>query len=224
MNKDPHPTEPDVADDRQALAEKLYADVESALRAGRQPVAALYAALFWLGYRAWILGSRGFTPPDTLRRRERLFRDLEGRPYHDDVVRIVAALGWERPPNREAAPKFEQLKPVVKVFGDHIQWGLDISLNRDLVFGCRYNLLRLRVEDHQKTQFSLDLRPPQDGWSRVVDMVAAGLTDDDYRIIVECLHDATAERASYPFDFAAENGEWNRLTFQGQDWDGEVGG
>lgn len=218
----PHPTEPDRNDERRALAERLYADARGYLERGEGIPPVISATIFWIGYRVWMLPNNGFTPPDTPRRREKLFREAAFLPYAADVRGVIEGLGWNRPPNREAEVKFERLERFVSVEGDVVSWGLEDTRERALIFGARYDILRLRVEDGGETVFSEDHRPLTEGaWSFSASLKGAGLTDDDYRFVLECLHSGGGSRSRHPFDFAIVEGEWKRLEYQGYDWDGE---
>lgn len=226
MNRRPHPTEPDVADDRHEVAEAIYNDALGYLMDGQRIPPVLSALLYWFGYRVWLLPNRGFTPPETLRRRNKLFKDLKAlnRPWESTAIALVEELGWTRPPDREAVPKFEQLDRYCEVDGETIRWGLRDTLERDLIFHASYDIVQLRIVDGGETLHDITRRPRQDGWGFTETFSALGLTDDDYRFELWCLDSGGGARSRHPFDYAEVDGEWRRLEYQGYDWDGEYAG
>lgn len=219
-----HPTEPDVSDDRRALAETIYTDALGYLKRGERIPAVLSALLYWFGYRVWLLPNHGFTPPETPGRRAKVVGELKAldKPYQARALKQITALGYSRPPDRQAAPKFEQLDRYCEVDGSVIRWGLRRTMERKAIFHARYDIVRLRILDRGKVLHEITYRPMQDGWDFVEHMAPLGLTDDDYRFEFQCLNSGGGARSSHPFDYAEVEGEWKRLEFQGWDWDGEV--
>lgn len=211
-------------DHRRALAEALYAEALSLARRGEKVDSAVNAALYWIGYRQWMLPNNGFTPPDTLRRRNQLFDRLRDRPYAAMLQSTINSLGWSRPPDRKAEVRFQRLDRRIDIVTGEIRWGLAETLERDLIFHMRYDIVRLAIIDDGRTLHEITYRPEEDGWEYAEPMSALGLTDNDYRLQFECLHSAGGSRVREIFDFALLGGEWRRLEYQGGDWDGEFAG
>lgn len=213
-----HPTEPDRNDARRALADRIWKDQVATVRRG-QSIALQNGLLFFLGYRRWMLPGRGFTSPDTSVRRPRVLAKAREKPYYDDLVATLNDLGYARPPDRDCEKRFEYLKRFCRVSRDTVEWGLEDTQERDLVFDCLYDRLRLRILDgdrvvHERVRGSFD---------NSLSLASFGADDNDYRFEVSCIHTKHGSRASTPFDYAKIDGEWERLEFQGHEWDGEWG-
>lgn len=223
-----HPTEPDRTDDRRKLAMIAYQDAKARILRGSPVPPVINCMMYWLGYRKWMLKADGITPPETPRRREKFFDDLKragwDAPKREYVRSLILSLGWSRPPDRRCEALHEHLDRYCEVDGKTVKWGLKPTLERDLVFHMRYDIVRLRIMDGATEVFEVTKRPKDDGWDFEESFESLGLNDDEYRFEFWCLHSAGGSRSRHPFDFAEVAGEWTRLEFQGHDWDGELDG
>lgn len=218
----PRPKVPDVDDNRRKMAELLYADSLVAAKAGEPPDPDVRAALDWIGYRDWVLPHHGYTPPDSPLRRRQMLDALRGKPYITALTQIILDIGWTEPPDRECEKRFDlAFDRYVEIRDGVLHWGLKETMERDLIFHMRYDILRLEVHDRGDVIRTYTIRPREDGWDNSFDMVEEGLADDDYRFMFWCMNSGGTENARSAFDMAIVEGEWRRLSYQGYDWDGE---
>lgn len=221
--RQPHPKEPDVFDDRRALADLIFQDqVEQIKDDGK--INPHMSALYWLGYRKWGIAS-SFSPPDSTVRRKRLLNAFYGKPFYAELERHLNGIGWKRPPDREAEERVPVLEGYVEIDeAGIISWGFRDTPGRELIFAqfCeRFELIVYNGPDHVARETSTK-------WDNITSIQALGLTDDDYRFEVAAVKDVwwfgnlrTRRHRAERFDFAEVDGVWVELEDQGWEWDGE---
>lgn len=228
----PHPTEPDVFDDRRELADAIFHDQVATLNAGRtgKDLCPYMSALYWLGYRKWGIAT-SLTTLDSPRRRRRLLNAFHGKPFYAELERHLNGIGWQRPPDRECEERVAYFECYCDITEDgRVLFGLRDTPGRELRFKAHCERVELIVIDGGD-HVARAVAPADSPYEGITSIQELGLTDDDYRFEVSAVKDTwwfgqlrAMRHTGKWFDYAEIDGDWVELEAQGRDWDGEWAG
>ncbi len=225
MPRGPHPTEPDVFDDRRNLADLIWQDQAATIEAGGKTNPHM-SVLAHIGYRKWGLCVSGYTRIDSTLAKARVLRAFYGKPFLPELERHLNGIGWRPAPDRLCEERNAYLESYVEIDEDGtVRWGFQDTVGRDLrfkAFCSRFELVVCNGPDHVARSVSAE-------WDNETSIEALGLTDDDYRFVVSAGKDMWwfgelrfQQHHRNHFDFAERDGHWIELEDQGWEWDGET--
>ena len=208
------------------LAESIFNTYVEKLK--QQKRSRLNSVLNAMGYNKWITPFGSYRSDNSFSDRRYVIKACN---EHHDSVKIKQLLReiWTGARNRadeEDIPgKVEWVKPFAKFEGSFIHWGLEATLGREILFQTKHQEISVSILDGDKELYAKKIFPIEnDEWGETITTdVLKG--DDDVRIIVAYGRYSGVWRrmlgGTYPFDFAKVGGLWQRLKYQGRDWDGE---
>ena len=215
VSEDPPVPEP-TDDPVRAIAEEIFTDYVKRAQGDESQgnIGYLAGMLDALGFKDWFIPGHGWLSGlnGNTGRIQRAYRMFQNKPWIDRLK----AVGTRGHPKRDLPKRFEWLDRYCRVENGNIYWGLTETVGRDTVFNLSYDFMELIVIDGGEHVAKIQ----QSGFDHVTPLADHNLTDDDYRFQVGCrAHDWGY--AGQWFDMAIVDGKWERLEFQGKNWDGE---